>query len=148
MHGRRRRRSPLKQIETFKQIASKDKKTTLSTIGTTGLKEEYGRKKLTGFGALVAERSVGKGKLGVNLSKVLEYNPNDKSNITSVGLSYKTNKGLSLGISGEKGSFKGPHHNIKTTLQPKLNIKKKSKRLNYSLKIGKNSGMFGITYNL
>ena len=150
MHGKRRRRAPLKQIEGFKQIASKDKKNTLSTISSAGIKNEYGQKKLTGFGALVGEREVGKGKVGLNISKVLEFNPVSKetSNITSLGGGYKTPKGLSLGASIEKGKFKGPHHDVTTSWKPKLSIKKKTKKGTYSLKVGKDSGMFGITHNL
>ena len=148
IHGKRKRRAPLRQIEGFGQVASKDKKTTLSTVSSAGIKDEYGQKKLTGFGALVGEHEIGGGKLGLNISKVLEFNPTSKetSNITSIGAGYKTKKGFSLGISGEKGSFKGPHHDITTSWKPKLNIKKTTKKGNvYSLKMGKDSGMIGIT---
>ena len=149
MHGKRRKRAPLKQIEGFEQIASKDKKTTLSTIGTLGLKNEFGKKKLEGFGALVLGRKIGEGEAQANISKILEYSPELKntSNITSLGGGYKSPKGLYLGASVEKGKFKGPYHNVSTSWKPKLNFKKTTKKGNvYNLKIGKDSGMIGITH--
>ena len=151
IHGKRKRRSPLKEnkIESFKQGKSKDQKTSLSTIGTLGLKNEFEKKKLEGFGALVLGRKIGGGEARANISKILEYSPELKStsNITGLGGGYKSPKGLYLGASFEKGKFKGPYHNVSTSRAPKLNIKKTTKKGNvYSLKIGKDSGMVGIKY--
>ena len=151
IHGKRKRRSPLqeKKIESFKQAKSKDEKTSLSTIGTIGLKNEFGKKKLEGFGALVLGQKIGEGEAQANVSKILEYSPELKStsNITSLGGGYKNPKGLYLGASVEKGKFKGPHHDVSTSWIPKLNIKKTTKKGNvYSLKIGKDSGMIEIKH--
>ena len=151
IHGKRKRRSPLKdeKIESFKQTKSKDQKTSLSTIGTLGLKSEFEKKKLEGFGALVLGRKIGDGEAQANVSKILEYSPELKStsNITSLGGGYKNPKGLYLGGSVERGRFKGPHHDVSTSWTPKLNIKKTTKKGNvYSLKIGKDSGMIGVKY--
>ena len=151
MHGKRRRRSPLKEIEGFNKAESKDKKTSLAALSSVGIKNEFGQKKATGFGALVLGRKVGKGEASANVSKVLEYNPKRQSNITSVGAGYKTKKGLYIGGEVSKGKFTQKvdygTYTAKSKWKPNLKLEYKTPKTKFGLKIGKNKIMGGITYN-
>ena len=142
-------KSPLKngEIEGFKQKKSKDNKTSLSTIGSLGIKNEYGEKKASGFGALVLGRKIGEGEGSINASKVIEYNPKNKSNITSFGGGYKNKKGLYIGGEISKGNFTEKDdfgtYKTKGKWEPSAKIKYKG----FSLKGNKNKVMLGFTKN-
>ena len=142
-------KSPLKngEIEGFKQKKSKNNKTSLSTIGSLGIKNEYGKKKASGFGALVLGRKIGGGEGSVNASKVIEYNPKNQSNITSFGGGYKTKKGLYIGGEVSKGKFTEKDdfgtYKTKGKWEPSAKIQYKG----FSLKANPKKVMLGFTKN-
>ena len=149
MHGKRRRRSPLQtepKVEYFKQFPSKKSEFTTSVIGELTAKEN----KLSGFGAIDLSRPLGSGTVSTTASGVLEGSTKRQNIIGSLGAGYKTKKGLYFGGSLEKGTFieKDPYVGkiiTKSGFKPKLNIKKTTQTGNvYSLKVGKNSAMFGL----
>ena len=133
------------EIEGFKQVRSKDNKTSLSTISSLGIKTEHGKKKASGFGALVFGRKIGEGEGSINASKVIEYNPKNQSNITSFGGGYKTKKGLYIGGEISKGNFTEKDdfgtYKANSKWEPGAKVSYKG----FSLKGNKNKVMFGFT---
>jgi len=142
-------KSPLKsgEIEGFSQTKSKDNKTSLSTIGSLGFKVEHGKKKASGFGALVLGRKIGEGEGSLNASKVIEYNPKNQSNIISFGGGYKNKKGFYVGGEISKGNFTEKDdfgtYKTKGKWEPSAKIQYKG----FSLKANPKKAMFGFTKN-
>ena len=150
IYGKRRKRpSPLQmepKVGYFKQFPSEKSKLTTSLIGELSAKKDI----LSGFGAIDLSRPLGSGTISTTASGVLEGSKKRQDIIGSLGAGYKTKKGLYLGGSLEKGLHyeHDPYAGRITTkgeFKPKLNIKKTTQAGNiYSLKVGKDSAMFGL----
>ena len=123
-----------------------------SILGSAGIAEEFGKKKIKGFGAVDVSKTLKSGgKLSLIGSKILE----PSTNITAGELRYTTPKGLSIGGELSKGTFTetDPYEGkivTKSPITPKFKIGKKWKK--GSLRISANpnlkSGKVELSLNI
>ena len=140
------------KIEYYKSYSGKDSKIKTSILGSAGIAEEFGKKKIKGFGAVDVSKTLKSGgKLSLIGSKVFEPG----TDISAIGAKYTTPKGLSIGGELSKGTFTetDPYEGkIVTTspVTPKIKIGKKWDGGSFRISINPNlkKGMVFASFNI